>query len=299
MRSSAVWLVLTVCVAYGASAIGVIALARWQRKTRWPFKLEDRLLRGPGEHLRKRISEIDEQFLIEFLVGFLAVLGAMALVADVFRRVFDWTPHTAGSLAIVAALGVTAGSLWRIRRLWQTRADHYLGWFGERVVGEQLQLATVHGWRVFHDVPFLNNGAAFNIDHVAVGPGGVFLVETKTRRKGNARPGFDDNKVYFDGRDLVWPWGEDNHGLEQAERNALWLTNWIRAEIGERVHVSPILALPGWWLEKKPARETRLCQVVNPKWLPGMLAKQTAVLTPKQIELISLRLDARCRDVEE
>ncbi len=292
------WLLVSVCAIYIGAMIGVIALARWQRTTRWPFKLEDRLLRGPGEHLRQRIAEFDEKFILECLGGLMVTFLAIGLLGDTFRKLLGWTPQTAGSLAIVAALAVMGVSLWRVRSLWQIRADHYLGWFGERLVGEQLQKAAVQGWWIFHDLPFEINGAKFNIDHVAVGPGGVFVIETKTRRKGNARPGFDDNKVYFDGRDLVWPWGEDNHGLEQAERNALLLADTLKAETGERVHVSPLLALPGWWLEKKPARETRLCQVVNPKWLPAMLVKQNGLLTPKQVELIALRLEARCRDVE-
>lgn len=287
-----------VVAVYVCAVLGTLYFARWKRKTRWPFKEEDKLLRGPGEQLRRRIAELDESFLFEFMAGFLGPFVAIGIAFSV-GKAFKWTPEGVLITAFSAGLAAIALSAWRILRLWQERANYYLGWFGERVVGEQLQLATMHGWRVFHDLPFKNDGAAFNIDHALVGPGGVFVVETKTRRKGNARPGFDDNKVYFDGRDLVWPWGEDNHGLEQAERNALWLTNWIRTEIGERVHVSPILALPGWWLDKKPTRESRLCAVVNPKWLPAMLAKQPAILSPKQIDLIALRLEARCRDVEE
>lgn len=293
------WLIAAVGGIYLGGLLGVLLLARKLRTTRWPFKVEDRLLRGPGEHLRRRIGEMDEQLAAELVGGLIAIFGALALFADSFRKLFGWSAETAASLAILTALVVMGVSIWRVLQLCRKRADHYLGWFGERVVGEQLQLATVHGWRVFHDLPFQNNGAGFNIDHVAVGPGGVFLIETKTRRKGNARPGFDDNKAYFDGRDLVWPWGEDNYGLEQAERNALWLTNWIRTEIGEMVFVTPVLALPGWWLENKPTRESRLCLVANPKWLPGLLAKQPALLSAKQIEQISLRLDAKCRDVED
>lgn len=289
------WFIAIGAGLYFALIVGVIAWARWQRKTRWPFKLDDKLLRGPGEHLRKRLGEIEERFLFECFGGLTAVLLTLGLFGDTFRRLFGWTPGVASALAITAVLVVMAVSLWRIRRLWEERANHYLGWFGERLVGEQLQVAAVQGWRIFHDVPC----PLGNIDHVAVGPGGVFVIETKTRRKGNARPGFDDNKVYFDGRDLVWPWGEDNHGLEQAERNAVWLSSHIKAEVDERVDVSPILALPGWWLEMKPMRESRLCRVVNPKWLPSLLAKERVLLNPKQVDLIALRLEARCRDVEE
>jgi hypothetical protein len=126
----------------------------------------------------------------------------------------------------------------------------------------------------------------------------VYVIETKTRRKGPARPGFEAHKVYFDGQALVWPWGEDNHGLDQAERNAIWLGEALHAELGERVHVLPILALPGWWVELKPARESRLCRVVNPKGLPKLLPGGAAVLDERQVASIAAKLEARCRDVE-
>jgi hypothetical protein len=49
---------------------------------------------------------------------------------------------------------------------------------GEEVVGEILESLTTDGWQVIHDVSFGRG----NIDHIAVGPGGLFTVETKSRR---------------------------------------------------------------------------------------------------------------------
>jgi hypothetical protein len=49
---------------------------------------------------------------------------------------------------------------------------------GEEVVGEILEGLVADGWQVIHDVS-LGRG---NIDHVVVGPGGLFTVETKSRR---------------------------------------------------------------------------------------------------------------------
>lgn len=292
-------LTLVPIVIYLLIVFVVIWVQRWRRKSRWPFKSEDKLLRGPGEDLRKQLIEIDERFMFEFFGGIFAGATVLVIFTIVGPKYLAWSPAQSLTFGMVAALGMFALSAWRIARLWQKRQNYYLGWYGERYVAEWLEPAKVQGWRIFHDVPFSNNGAKFNIDHVAVGPGGVFVIETKTRRKGKPRPGFKDNEVFFDGRNLVWPWGEDNHGLEQAERNAQWMMNWIRNEIGERVHVSPILALPGWWVDKKPAQESRVCAVVNPKWLPGMLGRERTVLEQRQIDLIALRIEAKCRDVEE
>jgi hypothetical protein len=264
------------------------------RKTRWPFSHEDKLLRGPGERLRRRIVEIDEQFIWELLAGVTLpmIAGASAVKAG---QVMGLENVAKLSIGLGSGLAVIGVSVWRVVQLWRQRANCLLGWFGERIVGEQLQLASVHGWRVFHDVP----SPTGNVDHIAVGLGGVFAIETKAKRKLGRKSSGEDHFAYFDGRDLVWHRTKDNRGLDQAEQNALWVMKWIKDEIGERVHTSPILALPGWYLKPIEARGTRLCRVVNPKWLPGILAKERPVLTPKLVDLIALRLDARCRDVED
>src|SRR5664280_1280166 len=102
------------------------------------------------------------------------------------------------------------------------------------------------GWYVFHDVPAEAAKQKFNIDHVAVGPGGVWAIETKTRSKGNARPGRKDNEVTFNGSVLAWPWGEDSYGPEQAKNNAEWLKDWLNKRTGLNIDVRAALALPGW-----------------------------------------------------
>lgn len=48
---------------------------------------------------------------------------------------------------------------------------------GEEVVGKVLQGLADDGWCVIHDVCFGRG----NIDHVVVGPGGIFTIETKSR----------------------------------------------------------------------------------------------------------------------
>lgn len=47
---------------------------------------------------------------------------------------------------------------------------------GEEVVGAVLEGMAEKGWHVIHDVSFGRG----NIDHVVVGPGGIFTVETKS-----------------------------------------------------------------------------------------------------------------------
>ena len=49
---------------------------------------------------------------------------------------------------------------------------------GEETVGSKLEKLTKDGWRVLHSVPVGTRGS--DIDHVLVGPGGVYTINTKT-----------------------------------------------------------------------------------------------------------------------
>ena len=280
----------------------VLAMLLWQkryRKRRKPLPEDLRLLRAPGETQLMWVRKFDEN-----LVLYVALSGTMpavitAVLLLLTKQLTGWWVLVGLAVTLVAFIGTfIVAAHWLTRKLSES-LDRYLGYFGERYVAEWLDPLREQGWRVFHDVPCEAGGKKFNIDHVAVGLGGVFVIETKTRRKGSARPGRKDNVVYFDGHVLDWPWGEDEHGLEQAERNAIWLADTLKAEAKERVHVSPILALPGWWLEElKPFKDPRLARAANPKWLPKWLSEAPEILDSKRIESIAGSLERRCRDVK-
>lgn len=67
---------------------------------------------------------------------------------------------------VARALGVHTDE-----RAWRVGAE------GERLIGRELQKLEKLGWTVVHDVPIGEKGS--NIDHVLVGPGGVFTVNSK------------------------------------------------------------------------------------------------------------------------
>lgn len=284
---------------YVAIVIGVIFVARKLRRTRWPFKQEDRLLRGPGESLRKEISRIDETFAGEFIGGIVAVFLTTAIFISI-GAALKLSLLVGLIFMVVVCIGVTALSAFRIHRLWTKRQGYFLGWFGERVVAEKLAPLRFSGWRVFHDVPFVSNGKPFNMDHIVVGECGVFVIETKTRRKGGSSGDGPDDVVCFDGQALHWPrCKNDESGLRQAELNAQTLSKWIHEEIGERIPASPILAIPGWSLQFTSTKARRECRVDSPNWILNTFKDHKPSVPPKTVELITRRLLAKCRDVED
>jgi len=276
----------------------VVAMLWWmrrQRQVRHPLDNDLRLLRMPGETQFKIITEFQENlFLYMVTAAYVPVfVGVLALV--VFTRLPGW--------GAVAGLGVSVGffivafilsARWLNRRIIE-RSNRYLGYFGERVVAEHLEPLELKGWRIFHDVPATAGRASFNIDHVAIGPSGIFAIETKTRRKGRSRPGRKDYEVWFDGISLSWPWGEDRHGIEQARRNAQWLEEKLGAVTGEAPRVEPVLTVPGWMVIEKTRSPLR---VVNPKVLAPVLTSRRPLLTEQQVERYARFLEERCRNVE-
>ena len=122
-----------------------------------------------------------------------------------------------------------------------------LGLDGEVAVGQELDQLMRQGAAVFHDFPC----EGFNIDHIVIARQGVFAVETKGFSKPVDEDGTAAHRVVFDGRKLVWPERTDAKPLEQAERNARWLSTWLGKATGEPVGVKAVLALPGWFVERK------------------------------------------------
>ncbi|MBN8710693.1 MAG: NERD domain-containing protein [Verrucomicrobia bacterium] len=261
---------------------------------RWP---EDfKLLRAPGETLRRKIFKMDEnvpQNALVFVIAPWLLAGLILWGLPKLGKGFNLPTIILVFGVLVAGLVV---SCWWVYNHFLKRHRYLLGYLGERAVGEWLDTLP-REYRVFHDVPVDEGKGAFNLDHVVVGPTGLFAIETKTRRKGRAREGFADHKVFYDGRQLIWPWAEDTHGLQQATNEAEWLTKWIRQMTGLDLAARPVLALPGWWVE---TRTPGPVAVHNPKNLPSyILGKGTRTLDPQQIDLIARQLDSRCRDVRD
>jgi hypothetical protein len=292
---ASIWVFILFTVAY----IGMVAwLWIWRvnrRRERPP--VSEKLLRGPGEGLRRRLEKLDDHLLLG--LGGCAIVPGLLLWGGLI--ISDHMGATTGGLvvfitAIVLFVLALAGCAWWLMRTITLRRDCHLGLYGEKAVAEALVPLLTEGYHVFHDVPCEYGNATFDIDHVVIGPSGIYCIETKTRRKGKAAQGRQEHEIVFDGEQLVYPWGEDTHGLAQTRRQAEWLTQWIYQLIGERLLITPVLVFPGWWVSTTTLRDLK---VLNPKQLGATIHSDAPpVLTPKQVELIIRQLDARCRDVE-
>ena len=279
-----------------ASFFGVSWWDRRKRKTKPPLPENLKLLRMPGEYLWRRVIRSGDSTLQWLLV----VITVPPLVGAGAMQIVTWYFGSFSLLGVVLTLMALVFSLLlsvrRLQRRLERQEDDYLGFIGERYVAEGLDPLKAQGWFIFHDIQCAGATGKFNLDHVAIGPGGVWVVETKTRRKGRARPGFKEHEATSDGRQIVWPWGEDSAPLKQASDGARWLRDWLAKLTGKAFDVAAVVAVPGYYVVEKSLGPVRLA---NPKVLPQVLiSRGKNVLRDEDIDLIRRQLEEKCRDVE-
>lgn len=132
---------------------------------------------------------------------------------------------------------------------------------GEETVGELLEALSGEGWAAIHDV---DTGRG-NIDHVVVGPGGVFTVETKSH----------GGRISVD--------HIDERMLKQAYAQRKWLENVT----GERVEA--LLVFSRAYLDR-PLDRRRGVLVLPARMLCGHLRKRPSVLAPDRARALQERL---------
>jgi hypothetical protein len=182
----------------------------------------------------------------------------------------------------------------RIFRLLSGRRNLRLGLDGELAVAEELNKLMFSGYHVYHDFP----AEKFNIDHILIGPAGVFAVETKTRSKREVSRGKSSAEVTYDGKKLTFPSGYyEVNAITQAKDQASWLAKWLSSAVGERVNVEPIVTIPGWYVKRLTLEGI---PVLNPKKEieTNITSRHKSILSDAMITRIVHQIDQRCRNIE-
>jgi hypothetical protein len=155
------------------------------------------------------------------------------------RFIRPWPPLWLFAIARALCLVFT---LYRFFTTWPQIRRRQQGILGERIVGQLLEGLRTFGCKVYHDIS--ENG--FNIDHVIIGPHGVFAIETKTPSK-PAR----DAVVAFDGETVtIGGFAPDRDPIVQARAVARHVRKILREMSGMDPRVTPVLLYPGWFVEK-------------------------------------------------
>lgn len=210
--------------------------------------------RAPGQHARATVLRLRMRTLL--------TLGVLAVLTGVLGRVFGlrsgW--FVGSELALLTVMFLVS------RYVLPLVNRHDRGASGEERVGALLDGLSAQGWHAIHDVRF-DHG---NVDHIAVGPGGLFTIETKSH------PG----PVHV----------QRIHGatLRQAQGHA----QTLEAVAGERVEA--LIVYSRAWVDK-PLGRRRGVRVLPAGMLPGYLERRPATLTVEQLERARARIASAAR----
>ncbi len=252
------------------AATGVIVVALrnlHDARVRSPFDAHP--LREPGQALRDRL---DLAFAGLFLDGALGpIITLTPLVYGMGRMLFvnqqnwlEWALYgLMSTLLMLLFCFLLIRDFQRIRRL-------KLGLACELAVGQELEAMIrpeAHPYYVFHDVPTDST----TIDHVAVTPHGVFVVETRARIPASAADGSEINRVAVERERLRFPGWNERRPLQKTRQATRWLSHWLRERVGQAVPVMGVLALPGWEIDTQAADSDLL--VVSGEGLARVLGR--------------------------
>ena len=197
---------VTCCLRYNSFMAWKLDNTAKNANKKSPLKRSNRRL--PGQSLDEQISKVRDDFFSETLFPlFLFLFFAMF---EWFRWIYDVPPKPA--LFTVLALLGACWAAYRFRSGKETLRRLKLGRDGEREVGEMLEKLRASGYHVFHDFC----GEDWNIDHVLVGPSGVYTVETKTLMK----PKRGRSEIVYDKNSIQSPVGDLSKHLVQVKAQA-------------------------------------------------------------------------------
>jgi hypothetical protein len=255
-----------------------------QKKSRIPFDYAN-TARIPAFSLLQQHKDYSFDMLAQSLLATLYFQLPFSLftLADIFELEVvknNWTVYLI--LFPVAGLFSLFKAVKALKKIRTTR----LGIEAEWAVSYALSKISDGKVRVFHDV----QGPNFNIDHVLTYPGGVLAIETKGRRKPNIEYSKVSHKLTVEGGHIKFPHYTDTETIEQAKRQADWLSKQLTQSTGMGVIASPLVVIPGWFIENK---EKPVVPVMNHKSLTKYyaLSKKTR-FDDSSLERINHQLEA-------
>lgn len=245
-------------------------------ETRSPLK--DRPLRNPGQSVRRALVDIVFDKLMAPL------LGATVAIAVVLTEWVHYFSPLGRAPWVQTALALTVLGYFAVqyRRFQPKIRALKLAEDGEKAVGQFLEALREKGYQVFHDIVTDD----FNVDHVLIGPAGVFTIETKTRSK----PLHGKAEIDFDGETLkVGGYTPDRDPIVQALAQAAWLKRLLTESTGKPIPVRPVVLFPGWYINDSRQNKRDLW-VLEPKALAIWLGNEKTVFAPDEVAMASQHL---------
>jgi hypothetical protein len=252
-----------------------------KKKKKYRSPVEGPLPRLPGQSIREERERLFDDKVMGY---FFAVLGMWLLAG--WQWLYEWTgappnPRFTTLVAVIVTL-YCAYRIWRIRPEFR---NLNLGEKGERRVSEVLRTLRDRDYVTFDDL--LLEG--INVDHVVVGPGGVFAVETKTFSIfGKVSAGIDASGVLQVGGNPAF-----KDPLKQARASAAIVSAELKRWMRRDLWVNPVVVLPGWRIDP-PKVETGVV-ILNEETIAEFFKTRPEKLNTSEIRDICSHLDRSAR----
>ncbi len=248
-----------------------------KRESKSPIK--NLPVRQPGQSTREKFAGLFDD---EIMPYFIVVAVVVVLAIGEWTRFIFKSPPQPWLMSILAVITI----LFLVRKMQKTiplARQLRLGAIGEEAVGQFLdEKLRPMGCQVFHDIL----GDSFNVDHIVVGPTGVFAIETKTHSKpmkGACNVKYDGEKITVNGAT------PDRDPIVQAKAEARWASDLLEQSTGRRFFVQPIVLYPGWYVDPMPPNAE--VWVLNDQAVPTFIRNaRNHQLSPEDISLISFHL---------
>lgn len=246
----------------------------------------------PGSSLRRKLV-LDIFTPVVVFMCVISVIAGMIIGIGLAVIGSQWLGTSLGWLVIGVLIVIEIIILVVFKVVFKPRIEEQidnlaLGIRGEMAVAERLLELRPDGYEIFNDLPFDNRQEdGPNIDHVIVGPGGIFTIETKVRSKG------EREEITFDGKQLTikgFPIAE--RAIGQTLGNARRIGEILSEVTGRRVVSQPCLVFVGrWWInDKRPSQEKDALWVLNDEGFIQWIKTRKPILSPDDVALYATRL---------
>ena len=183
-------------------------------------------------------------------------------------------------IVFIASAIVIRNTIKRIRA-------HNHGIAAEKAVGQFLEQFRAQGYNVIHDIMVKTKETAFNIDHLLIGPKGIFTVETKYRKKplrGACKVSYDGNQISINGQT------PDRDPIAQAMGQAAWVRDYLKSCTAlTAIPVTPLVVFPGWYIDYLQAGDSKV-KVANEQLIWSCIQSSPHALASHDAKLIESRL---------
>jgi hypothetical protein len=244
-------------------------------------------LRYAGQSLDEEISHIWDDELSPYVVA--AIFIVAFSLQEWWKWYFSLPPHpiVVSLFALIAVAYVGRKYVMARRKIKLLRMARD----GEKLVGQFLEGHRENGYRVLHDIV----GDGFNIDHLLIGPKGVFTVETKTiskPAKGNPEIDYDGTQILVNG------FKPDRDPVVQAKAQAHWIKDLVMELTGKSISVQPVVVYPGWFINQISKGKRPDVWVLNPKALPTFIENSEGELSNEDVRSFHAYLSRYVRNTE-